>query len=74
MIKILFVAALSVGISSFAVAESRNPDATLNKNQQEQVAKPNSSTRESDLKSTSQQSNASEKKPDMADYCRKRTC
>ena len=70
MIKILFVAALSVGISSLAAAESRNSDATSNKNQQE----PDSSARESDVKSSSQQSGASEKKPNMAEYCRKRTC
>jgi len=74
MIKILFVAALSVGISSIAAAESRNSDAVSNKNKQEQVAKPDSSASESDVKSSSQQNGASEKKPNMADYCRKRTC
>lgn len=74
MIKILFVAALSVGISSLAAAESRNSDATSHKNQQEQVAKPDSSANESDVKSSRQRSGASEKKPDMAEYCRKRTC
>lgn len=74
MIKMLFVAILSVGISSFAMAESRNSDATSNENQQEQVAKPDSSAGESDADSSGQQSGASEKKPNMADYCRKRTC
>ncbi len=73
IIKILFVAGLSVSIASFAASETDNPEASTNQNQQTETSQPASSTTDRNSAS-SQQTETDEKKPSMADYCRKHTC
>ncbi len=73
IIKVLFAASLSVSIASFAASETDNSDGSTNQNPQTKTSQPTSST--TDRNSTSsQQTKTDEKKPSMADYCRKHTC
>ena len=73
IIKILFAAGLCVSIASFAASETDNADVSTNQNQQTETSQSAPSTTDRNSTST-QQTKTDEKKPSMADYCRKNTC
>ena len=72
IIRMLFIAALSMSIVSFAATETNNSE---NNDQQQQTPKTDSSSEnENNNSQSNQQPKADKKKESMADYCRKNPC
>ena len=71
--KVIFVIALSVSITSYAASETDSSNAATKKDPQTQTSQPTLPITDSNS-TTSQQTKTDEKKPSMADYCRKYTC
>jgi cytoskeletal protein RodZ len=78
IIRIFFVAILSVGIASFAAAQTTNPEISDNNDQQQQTTNTDSSTTHSSTQnnnsSSNQQPKADKEKESMADFCRRNPC
>lgn len=76
LIKIFLAIAMSLSVSCFAESGSNNSKSSTDSNQQTPASQLNLSTTKENTKENSQatQDPEKDKKPSMADYCKKHTC